>query len=203
MKLAHKPVAANAVKQLLEARHVRALAPGYDPVRHDFEIGLADRMEAEARSILTPQKPLQTGLGGEIVPSAEDGLPGLESALQEPDLLNAEASKQRANLLERTGSLEIGVETAEQAKANSAVEKMLCHQMAAAHRRAMNLMAESEETKDPQVSCLKAKTAVRLLGGFARAALVLQRIQTGERRAIQVQNVCVSGTAVVGQIAGR
>jgi hypothetical protein len=66
------------------------------------------------------------GLGGEIVPSVEDGLPGLESALQEPDLLNAEASKQRAYLLERTGSLEIGVEVAEQAGASNAIEKMLC-----------------------------------------------------------------------------
>jgi hypothetical protein len=203
MKLAHEPVAAKAVKQRLEARHVRALASKCDPVRHDFELGLADRMDAEARSILIPPKPLQMGLGGEIVPSAEDGLPGIESVLQEPDLLNAEASKQRAYLLERTGSLEIGVEVAEQAGASNAIEKMLCHQMAAAHRRAMSLIAESEQAKDPQASCLKAKTAVRLLDGFARAALVLQRLQMGESRSVQVQNVCVAGTAVVGQISRR
>jgi hypothetical protein len=140
MKLAHESVAAKAVKQRLEARHVRALASKRDPVRHDFELGLADRMDAEARLILIPPKPLQMGLGGEIVPSAEDGLPGIESVLQEPDLLNAEASKQRAHLLERTGSLEIGVEVAEQAGASNAIEKMLCHQMAAAHRRAMGLI---------------------------------------------------------------
>lgn len=203
MKLAHEPAVAKAVKQRLEARRIRALAPEYDPVRHDFELGLADRMAAEARSMLIPPKPLQMGLGGEIVPSAEDGLPGLESTLQTPDLLNAEASKQRAHLLERTGSLEAGVEVAEQARANNAVEKMLCHQMAAAHRRAMSLIAEAEQAQDPQVSCLKAKTAVRFLDGFARAALVLQRLQMGESRSIQVQNVCVSGTAVVGQIARR
>lgn len=113
------------------------------------------------------------------MPQVEDGLPGLESALKDPDLLNAEASKQRAHLLEQAGVLEAGIEAAQQLKAGNAVEKMLCHQMAASHRRALALMAESEEATDPQMACLKAKTAGRLLDCFARAAVVLQRLQTG------------------------
>ncbi len=192
-----------SVELALEAQRRRALAPDYDLVRRDFELGLAHSLDTEAQALLTPAEPLQKGLGGEIVPEAEDGLPGLELTLTEPDLLNAAASRQRADLLERAGVLELGIETAEQVKAGSPVEKMLAHQMAAAHRRALTLLAESERASNTQDACLKAKTAARLLDGFARAALVLQRLQLGGGHAIQVQNIAVTGPAVVGQIAGR
>lgn len=189
-----------AIKHQIEAQRRRALAREYDPVRRDFEVGVASRMEEEARALLTPSCPLETGLGGEIVPQGEDGLPGLESVLQEPDLLNAEASQQRAHLLERAGALELGIEAAQEVQASNAVEKMLAHQMAAAHRRALVLLAESEKANDPQVSCLKAKTAVRLMDAFARSVLVLQRLQTCAGQSIQVQNVQVNGQALIGQM---
>lgn len=195
--------AAQAVKQQINAQRRRVLAPDYDPVRRDFELGLADQMEQEAQALLIPSKPLQKGLGGEIVPRMEDRLPGLESTLQEPNLLNAEASHQRAYLLERAGVLELGVEAAQHLQASNPVEQMLCHQMAAAHRRALVLLAESEKANDAQIACLKAKTATRLFDGFARAALVLQRLQSGTSHSVQVQNISVAGTAVVGQIASR
>jgi hypothetical protein len=202
MKLAHEPVAAKAVKQRLEARHVRALASKCDPVRHDFELGLADRMDAEARSILIPPKPLQMGLGGEIVPSVEDGLPGLESALQEPDLLNAEASKQRALLLERAGVLELGVEVAEEIKATDAIEKMVAHQMAAGHKRALELLAESASTQDADIAIMKSRAAARLIDAFSRSALTLQRLRTGASQIVQVQHIQVVGQALIGQVGG-
>ena len=187
----------------LQAQRHRALAPAYDPVRRDFELALADRMEQEAADLLVPPEPLQKGLGGEIIPAVDDGLPGPESALKEPDLVNAEASRQRANLLERAGALELGIETAEQANANDPIQRMICHQMGAVHRRALVLLAESERANDAQVACLKAKTAARLLDGFARAALVLQRLQSGTNQSVQVQNISVAGPAIVGQMAGR
>jgi hypothetical protein len=194
---------AQSINQQLEAQRRRALAPANDPVRRDFDLGLADRMEAESQSLLTPSKPLRKGLGGEIVPAVEDGSPGLEMTLQKPDLVNAEASAQRAHLLERAGALELGIETADQAKAKDPIQKMICHQMGAVHRRALVLLAESERANDAQVACLKAKTAARLLDGFARAALVLQRLQSGTNQSVQVQNISVAGPAIVGQMAGR
>ena len=132
-----------ALKIQMEAQRRRALAPDYDPIRREFELGLAERMDQEAQALLTPPESLQSGLGGEIVPNIQDGLPGLESTLKEPDLLNAEASKQRMHLLERVGALELGVEAAHQVDARNTIEKMAAHQMAAAHKRAMELLAES------------------------------------------------------------
>jgi len=106
-------------------------------------------------------------------------LPGLELKLREQDLLNLEASKQRSELIERAGVLALGVETANDSVATGSLQKMLCHQLAAAHRRALILLAESEKTQDAQTSCLKAKTAARLINAFGAAALTLQRLQTG------------------------
>jgi hypothetical protein len=185
-----------------EAHRRRALAPEYDPVRRDFELGLADDMEREAQALLMPPEPLQTGLGGEIIPRAQNGLPGLELTLQKPDLLNLEASVQRSSLIERAGVLELGIETAKDTRAQGSVQKMISHQMAAAHKRAMNLLAESQEAKDVDVACKKARTAAKMMDAFSRAALTLQRLQTGASQVVQVQHVQVNGPAVIG-MGGR
>lgn len=191
-----------AIKLQRDAQRLRALAPEYDPVRRDFELGLADEMEREAQALLLPERPLQAGLGGEIVPPAQNGLSGLELTLQKPDLLNLEASVQRSSLIERAGVLELGIETAKDTRAQGSVQKMISHQMAAAHKRAMNLLAESQETKDVDVACKKARTAAKMMDAFSRAALTLQRLQTGASQVVQVQHVQVNGPAVIG-MGGR
>lgn len=191
-----------ALKMQRDAQRRRALAPDYDPVRRDFDLGLADQMDREAQALLTPQEPLKTGLGGEIIPQVEDGLPGVELALKKPDLLNLEASVQRSSLIERAGVLELGIETAKDTRAQGSVQKMISHQMAAAHKRAMNLLAESQEAKDVEVACKKARTAAKMMDAFSRAALTLQRLQTGASQVVQVQHVQVNGPAVIG-MGGR
>lgn len=191
-----------ALKMQRDAQRRRALAPDYDPVRRDFDLGLADELDREAQALLTPREPLQTGLGGEIVPPIENGLPGLELALQKPDLLSLGASEQRAQLLEQNKVLELGIETAKDTRAEGSVQKMISHQMAAAHKRAMNLLAESQEAKDVEVACKKARTAAKMMDAFSRAALTLQRLQTGASQVVQVQHVQVNGPAVIG-MGGR
>ena len=185
-----------ALKMKREAQRRRALAPDYDPVRRNFELGLADQMERDAQALLLPERPLQAGLGGEIVPPAQNGLPGLELTLQNPDLLNLGASEQRAQLLEQTGVLELGIETAQDARADGSVQKMISHQMAALHSRAMTMLAESETAKIPEISIMKARAASRMVDAFSRCALTLQRLQTGGGQTIQVQYMQVN--AMVG-----
>lgn len=185
-----------ALKMQRDAQRRRALAPDYDPVRRNFDIGLADEMEREAQALLIPEQPLQAGLGGEIIPPAERGLSGLESVLKEPNLLNLGASEQRAQLLEQTGVLELGIETAQDARADGAVQKMISHQMAALHSRAMTMLAESEAAKIPEISIMKARAAARMVDAFSRCALTLQRLQTGGGQTIQVQYMQVN--AMVG-----
>lgn len=181
-----------ALNMQSEAQRRRALAPEYDPVRRAFELGLAEEMEREAQALLIPEQHLQAGLGGEIVPPIERGLSGLESVLKEPDLLNLGASEQRANLLERNGVLELGIETAHDAQANGSTQKMISHQMAAMHARAMTLIAESEECRDPDIAIKKARASARMVDAFSRAALTLDRLQRGGGQTIQVQYMQVN-----------
>jgi hypothetical protein len=191
-----------AIHMQREAQRRRVLAPEYDPVRRAFELGLATEMDRDAHALLRPSEPLKTGLGGEICPHKESGLPGLELTLKRPDFLNLEASVQRSNLIERAGVLELGIETAQDVRASGSVQKMISHQMAAAHKRAMNLLAESQEAKDTDVACKKARTAAKMMDAFSRAALTLQRLQTGASQVVQVQHVQVNGPAIVG-MGGR
>ena len=190
-----------ALKMQRDAQRRRVLAPDYDPVRRDFDLGLADEMDREAQALLTPREPLQTGLGGEIVPPVEEGLPGLELALQKPDLLSLGASEQRAQLLEQNKVLELGIETAQDAQAEGSVQKMISHQMAALHQRAMTLLAESETTKFPDIAVKKARAAARLVDAFSRSALTLQRLQSGGGQTIQVQYMQVN--AMVGEVSEK
>ena len=181
-----------ALKMQRDAQRRRALAPDYDPVRRDFELGLVDVMEQEAQALMVPTKPLQTGLGGEIIPPLEDGLPGLESVLKEPNLLHLGASEQRAQLLEQNKVLELGIETAQDVRADGSAQKMISHQMAAMHARAMTMLAESEGCKDPDIAIKKARAAARMVDAFSRSALTLQRLQSGGGQTIQVQYMQVN-----------
>ena len=190
-----------SLKVQRNAQRLRALAPHYDPVRHDFDLGLADEMEREAQALLIPEQPLQAGLGGEIIPPIEHGLAGLETVLKEPDLLNLGASEQRAQLLERNGVLELGVEAAHDAQAQGAIQKMVTHQLAAGHKRAMELLEESARSKDPDIAIKKARASARLMDAFSRSALTLQRLQSGGGQTIQVQYMQVN--AMVGDASGK
>ena len=191
----------NSLKMQRNAKRLRALAPQYDSVRHDFDLRLADEIEREAQALLIPDQPLQTGLGGEIIPPIEHCLPGLESVLKEPDLLNLGASEQRAQLLERNGVLELGVEAAHDSQAQGAIQKMVSHQLAAGHKRAMELLEESASDRDPDIAIKKARASARLMDAFSRSALTLQRLQSGGGQTIQVQYMQVN--AMVGDTSGK
>lgn len=52
-----------SVKLSLKAQRHRVVAPEYDPIRQDFDLGLAQEMQREAQVLLTPQQPLKTSPG--------------------------------------------------------------------------------------------------------------------------------------------
>ena len=149
----------------------KRLNVSYDPIRADFDLNEADSMDRQAMALLTPAKPLQEGAGGEIVPPTTLGLPGLEYALQRPNMLSVEASIQRTELADKAGVFELAIEAAESSKAKGAVQKMLTHQMAAAHKHAMRLLGESEKERDSIEKCRMATTASKLMDAFSRAAV--------------------------------
>jgi hypothetical protein len=124
---------------------------------------------------------------------------GLENALKTPDLLNAQATIERANLADKANVLDSAIEVAESVSAKNSVEQMLCHQMAAAHRRCMTLFAESANHKDPEIAIRKSSAASRIMDSFNRAALTLQRLRQDAHQTIQVQYVQINGSAPMEQ----
>jgi hypothetical protein len=187
-----------------KAQRKRLLAPAYDPIRESCDISEANTLERQANGLLAPSEPLKTGAGGEICPPTALGMAGLEDALQRPDMLSLEATIQRTDLADKAGVFELAIEAAESSKAEGAVQKMICHQRAAAHKHAMRLIAESSNERNSVEKCRMATTASKLMDAFSRAATVLQRLQTGASQVVTVQHVQINGgqTAIVGNFRG-
>lgn len=182
----------------------------------------ADGLEALALAVRDPaaghRPPLYAGLGGEVMPREDPDAPWdvRETArlVTGPAAgLAADASQDRLTLAHEVGVLNLAVETAKDAGAVTAVEKMLSHQLAAAHQLAMRLLgaADGDLTRhvkgramdlNPTAQIEAARGAVaaaRLLDTFARGAVALDRLRNGARQTVVVHRMEVKdgGQAVV------
>ena len=187
-----------------QALQRRVTATYKNSTRRDFDLGEARILEEEAEAYLTPQEPLKTALGGEILPPHSFGMIGLEGTLKEPDMLDCEVSVERTQLADKAGVFEMAIQTAEDAKAKGSIQKMLTHQMAAAHKHCMRLIAESNDQRDPMIKAKLTNTAVRLMEAYSKGALTLQKLQAGATQIVTVQHVSINGgQAVIGNVGGR
>ncbi len=192
-----------AIQYQREAERKRALAPTNDPFRRSFDLQWADGLEEDAKALLKPDTEIEIGSGGEIIPPPPVDASGLEVVLRKPDLLNLGASTQRTDLIEKAGVLDLAIETSHESNAKGPIQKMITHQLASAHKRALELMAEASSIKDPDLSSKKDRAAARMMEAFSRGALTLQRLQTGASQVVTVQHLQVNGPAVIGNVTTR
>jgi hypothetical protein len=224
--------AADAVRLKVAARRKRALAPimreeWADPIGARFEMSEAAAMDARANEVLDPLThspvPIRQGNGGEAVvedrkdPTEQNWI--RDTLKDRPDMLNAEASGARLELVAAAGFLTMAVDAAESVKAANSVERMLVHQMATAHKVAMTMAAKAgdfassikswDSTTRQQVQSIEAArmagAAARMMETFQRAALTLERLRNGGKQVVVVQHVTVAdgGQAVVaGAVTG-
>ena len=191
---------AQAIKLRQSAKQKALLATSKDPVRAHFDVGVAEAMVIESDALLSPVEPLQTGSGGEIVPPYSLGLSGLELALKEPDLLDAEVTIKRTELADKAGVFEMAIEASESVKAKNSIQRMQAHQLALAHKYAMELMADASKQKNPIYKVKLMNCSARLMEAYSKGALALQRLQSGASQVVQVQHVQVNGQAVIGNV---
>lgn len=132
-------------------------------------------------------------------------------------MLAADASLQRLDLAGEAGVLTLGVDAAESIQAQNGLERMLAHQMAAAHSMAMHFVAASrEELAAYSVSghayphrsieaARMATTGARLMDAFPHALLAVDRLRNGGRQVMTVQHVNVTDgrQAVVAGAPGK
>ena len=197
-------ISRNALKLREQSLKKKVFASKTDLIKAKCDIGESSDLAEQSLALLTPSKPLKAGLGGEIIPPPSYCMSGLENALKEPDMLDCEVSIERTQLADKAGVFEMAIQIAEDAKAKGSIQKMLTHQMAAAHKHCMRLIAESNDQRDPMIKAKLTNTAVRLMEAYSKGALTLQKLQTGATQIVTVQHVSINGgQAVIGNVGGR
>jgi hypothetical protein len=202
----------------------QSMREGGDHTGAYWELAEAEQMESEAHSFINDVAlhvtgPVQTGNGGELIVATREAaasIPGvIDTVRQSPDMLAATASRAR---LELTGNaLTLAVDTAQSIQPKNNIEKMLAHELAAAHRLAMLFVNKSADIVDrtgglSQFQSVEASrlanAAARMMGAFQDGMRALERTRRGGRQTVRVvhQHVAVGpgGQAVVaGTVKGN
>ena len=175
---------------------------------------LAQVWDREADKLLTLDRPPDVGAGGEVVQEQVRGLGFKRACVRDtlrdgPDRIAEEASIRRTDLLMQPNfdCLAMGIDAAESIKAGNSIEKMISHQMAAAHEAAMRMLdrglSYEHSSAGDQVEAVRCtNAAARLMSAFNDGALTLQRLRTGGSQTVTVQHVTVTsgGQAVIGNV---
>ena len=130
-------------KQVM-AKH---LAETGDNLGARYERREADEIAQRAGEILSlPEKPA-IGTGGELFLSPEGAAekPGLALTVEDPDAVTVDASRDRLDLTAEAHCLALAADAAETIQAQNSLEKMLAHQMTAAHVASMKLIGRAED----------------------------------------------------------
>lgn len=210
-----------ALKGLAEAKSLRATAkelessPCNDRLGASFMRMDADKLEHEAmKDIEIKEESVQKGVGGELTLGKEQELelPGLVNTVDNPDSVTAEASQDRLKLTLDIDCAEMAMDTAETIQAKNSLEKMLAHQLASAHKLAMEFAKKAleftkkaedypkNEMKDFAMEGARAAgTSAKLMDVYQKGMQTLFKIRSGGQQTVTVQHVNVTdgGQAVV------
>ncbi len=128
---------------------------------------------------------------GEALPRPEESV--LHDTLAVPDLAAVEASLERSRLLLHYGPdvAAMALDAADSIKATNSLEKMLAHQLAAAHKIAMEQIGRAHDTRDSVVQTRHLTVATRAMTVFQQGLLALQKLRQGGQQQITVQYVNV------------
>ena len=87
-------------------------------------------------------------------------------------------------------------------KAANSLERMLAHQLAVAHKNAMEQVRQAHGACSPDTEIKRLNVATRLMAVFQQGLLTLKKLRQGGQQKITVQYVNVSegGQAVIGNI---
>ena len=217
------PTAGDAALLDARARSKRArMEASMDPSSRERLRVEAEELEGEATRLRDPAvfgiPELHLGRGGEVSPLPDNAMPlnmwEVAETVQAPlGILAADATMERLTLARETGVLTLAVEAVESVGAEGAIEQMLVHEMTAAHKITMRLLASAgtelhAHARDRVVGGTRgsladatrsATAAARLMDSVNRAALALDRLRNGGRQHVTVQHVVVAdgGQAVV------
>jgi hypothetical protein len=170
--------------------------PGVSRFHSDYARTLIE----DASNLLSPEHPAQITVGREALPDSRNrALAGVRETLLDRDTISIDASASRLELLADADAVALGVDAAESIQAQNSLEKMLAHQMAAAHKHSLNLIAKIPRAADNLEALRITNASVRLMLAYQDGVRLLQKIRSGGRQVVIVQHVQVSegGQAVI------
>ena len=173
----------------------------------------AKRQRARAEELLQPAGTLVQGCEEAVEWQTEAEVPDrvvedLVDTLQRPTSVSAGASEARLRVVRGLGILKPAVDAVQSARAANSIEKMLVHQMTAAHFQAMKLLEASQNERLQPVDRVRLVNAgARLMDVYQAASLTLQKLKRKGQQHVIVQyqqvNVGGGGQAVVASNVPR
>ena len=150
-----------------------------------------------AEELLQPGGKLVEGCGEAVDWQTDAEIPDrvvedFADTLERPTSVSAGASEARLRALRGLDVVKAGLDASQTAKVANSIEKMLVHQMTAAHFQAMRLLESAHQGRLQPVDLVRlVNAAVRMFDVYQAAALTLQKLKSkGQQRVIvQYQQV--------------
>ena len=140
--------------------------------------------------------------GGEVISATPSRI---ANTLAAPDVVALDASVHRLKLLDRMGldCAAMALDAADSIKANNSLEKMLAHQLAVAHKAALEIMDKAVFQQDVSDKARLLNLAARMMETYQKGLLTLQRIRSNGEQRILIQHVNVKdgGQAIIGNVS--
>jgi hypothetical protein len=177
----------------------------------------AERARADGERLLKAPRNLVGDASTEMVPAAgadEKLTPARRyflDTLEHPNMISVDASEQRASVAAtRANVFSPALDAAVSGRARNSIERMLCHQMAAAHMAGMDLLVRVEQSfanLPPVERARLTNAAARMFEVYQSGCLTLLKLKTRGKQRVLVQhqqvNVGPGGQAVVAGSLGR
>lgn len=137
-----------------------------------------------------------------IPPSSERFL---RDTLTIPDHAAVKASFDRSRLLLQNDVAAMALDAANSIQASNTFERMLAHQLAAAHKAAMELLGHVHYEQNTVARSKRLNAAARCMTAYQQGLLTLHKMRQNGNQRITVQYVNVSdgSQAVIGNVERR
>jgi hypothetical protein len=129
----------------------------------------------------------------------------MKDTLSDPDIAAIESSEARGRLLYQNDVVALGVDLSKTMNASNSAEKTISHQIAVAHKIAMQQAAWATTERDPKMEMRRIHASARMMTVAQEGMLTLQKLKATGPQSVTVQHVHVhdGGQAVVGTIDAR
>jgi hypothetical protein len=180
-------------EEIRDAFEIESKDSNADEARRKAEWARMMAVEMKKQGFIRTRSVAQAN--GEVVPSQTEG--PLHDTITIPDLAAVEASIDRSRLLLQSGTdvAAMALDAANSIQAGNSLERMLAHQLAAAHKLVMEQMGQVSCEHDAAAQAKRLNAASRCMAVYQQGLLALHKVRQNGQQRIMVQYVNVSNSS--------